>query len=397
MIIYFLPDVNYAHILPHKFQLEFSSKKPSYFLSESMACYLKESKERIQYNEMEWNKYKKFINPYEYIHTISPKANNPVSRLNPVSRSFYKLVEMIHHFNIFSKFDEININTFHIAEGPGGFIEAMLYLRNFPLDRYYGMTLLSNEDNLVPNWKKLSKNYSKYIDKNIILYEGHDKKGNLFDKENLEFCLKNHKNSMNLITGDGGIDFSANFDDQEILATQLLLAQILYALIMQKKDGSFIIKFFDSFTYPTIQLIYLLKTFYKEVCICKPNTSRFANSEKYIVCNNFKYVDTSMFANKFIDILGLIKEKGENNYIQKIINIRIPLQFITAIEECNILLGKQEITTINQTLQLIDNPKSMKINKYIRQNIQKCVQWCITHKIPIHNFFVQTNSFLELR
>lgn len=392
MIIYYLPNIEYAHILPHKFNLQFSKEKPAIFLSESMASYLAESKKKIHNNDLEWNKYKKYLNPYEYIHTIAPKYNKSVSNLTPVSRSFYKLIELLQHFNILSRFGNNYINSFHLAEGPGGFIEAMVNLRKHPLDKYHSMTLLDNANNSVPNWNKLKKHYGQYIDKNIILYEGHNKCGNLFDKENLLFCYNNHSNSMDLVTADGGIDFSANFDDQEISATKLLLAQILYAIILQKNEGTFIIKFFDTFTYPTIQLIYLLKRFYQEVCICKPNTSRFANSEKYIICNKFKYTDTKVFVEKFCTILDQIK--NNDDYITSIININIPLQFSSYIEDCNILLGKQEITTINQTLQLMDLPKTHKINKFIKQNLQKCIQWCSAHYIPINDVFISTNIFL---
>jgi 23S rRNA U2552 (ribose-2'-O)-methylase RlmE/FtsJ len=392
MIIYYLPNIEYAHMLPHKLNLTFSKTKPTIFLSESMANYLQDSKKKIHNNDLEWNKYKKYLNPYEYIHTIAPKYNKSVSKLSPVSRSFYKLIEILQHFNILSKFQNNNMSSFHLAEGPGGFIEAMVNLRKHPLDKHYSMTLLDNTNNYIPNWNKLKKNYAHCINKNIVLYEGHNRSGNLFDKENLLFCYKNHLNSMDLITGDGGIDFSANFDDQEILATRLLLAQILYAIIMQKHEGTFIIKFFDTFTYPTVQLIYLLKKFYQEVCVCKPNTSRFANSEKYIICNKFKYADTHCFIEKFCTILDEIK--NNEDYITSIININIPLQFLSYIEDCNILLGKQEITTINQTLQLMEIPKTNKINKFVKQNLQKCVQWCSTHHIPIHDDFVSSNIFL---
>ena len=32
---------------------------------------------------------------------------------------------------------ETNINTFHLAEGPGGFIEAMVSYRKCPKDKYH--------------------------------------------------------------------------------------------------------------------------------------------------------------------------------------------------------------------------------------------------------------------
>ena len=52
---------------------------------------------------------------------------------------------------------------------------------------------------------------------------------------------------MDLITADGGFDFSLDFNNQEIIITKLLFAQMTYALLMQKQGGSFILKIFDTF------------------------------------------------------------------------------------------------------------------------------------------------------
>jgi cap1 methyltransferase len=54
-----------------------------------------------------------------------------------------------------------------------------------------------------------------------------------------------------------------------------------------------VVKVFDILTETSIQLIYLLFSFYKEVYIYKPKTSRPTNSEKYIIC---KYFDITGFS-----------------------------------------------------------------------------------------------------
>ena len=40
---------------------------------------------------------------------------------------------------------------------------------------------------------------------------------------------------MDLVTADGGFDFSIDFNQQEQMAGKLILTEILYAIIMQKK------------------------------------------------------------------------------------------------------------------------------------------------------------------
>ena len=51
---------------------------------------------------------------------------------------------------------------------------------------------------------------------------------------------------MDYITADGGFDFSVDFNKQEDMSLKLIITQIFYALIMQKKGGNFIIRKFKS-------------------------------------------------------------------------------------------------------------------------------------------------------
>ena len=159
------------------------------------------------------------------------------------------------------------------------------------------MTLLDENNDNVPGWNKCKHFLSKH--KNIIIEKGADKTGNLFNVDNLWHCYNKYKNSMDLITGDGGFDFSLDFNKQENLSINLIFSQICYAIAMQKKYGSFVLKIFDIFSQATIDIIYLLSCFYNEVYITKPNTSRLANSEKYIVCKKFKLDNSYEVVKKF--------------------------------------------------------------------------------------------------
>ena len=88
----------------------------------------------------------------------------------------------------------------------------------------------------------------------------------------------------------------------ESLALHLIFSQIMFALTMQKHKGHFILKVFDIFLKSTVELIYILACFYERVYIIKPHTSRYANSEKYIVCKYFKFANTEKIAEKFIAV-----------------------------------------------------------------------------------------------
>lgn len=69
---------------------------------------------------------------------------------------------------------------------------------------------------------------------------------------------------------------------QEILSKQLYLCQFLVALCIVRNEGHFVCKVFDLFTPFSAGLVYLMYRAFKEICIFKPNTSRPANSERYI-------------------------------------------------------------------------------------------------------------------
>ena len=359
-----------------------SDDKINILISETLHKYLITIKNQIDNYVDQWDLYKKYTNPYEYIHTLVPEKKTSVSKYKPLSRSFYKFIEICNTFDIIPD-SSISINTFHLAEGPGGFIEATIHLHNNQLDEYIGMTLQSSHPD-IPGWKKSNDFLKK--NKNIFLENGPKKNGDLFEIENLKYCYSKYKNRFDIITGDGGFDFSINFDNQEQQSTRLIFAQILYALCMQKVGGTFIVKFFDTFTKPSLDMLYILSSYYNSVNIIKPNTSRMANSEKYIVCEDYKnnnYEVIEYFIDNYTTIVN------SKTTIASFLNIDIPYYFVNKIEDYNAILGQQQIENINTTINKIINKDSQdeNIKDLININISKCISWCNRHNIPISNAF----------
>ena len=71
---------------------------------------------------------------------------------------------------------------------------------------------------------------------------------------------------------------------------------------------------FDLFSKISIDIIYLLSIYYEKVYIVKPYTSRYANSEKYIVCINYHKSITEGMINKFKDILKILNKIDFKKY-----------------------------------------------------------------------------------
>ena len=356
-------------------------------ISHSLSKYLYEIKNKITTYGREWDIYKKYTNPYEYINSIVPNKSKCVSKYKPLSRSYFKMVEIIASFDLCDGFEVLN--SFHLAEGPGGFIEALVNVRNNARDSYIGITLLDDvNDNNIPAWKK--SDFFLKTNTNVHIENGKTGTGDILSIENFDYCLSKYGSSMDIITADGGFDFSGDFNNQENHIAKLLFAQACYAICQQKKGGHFVLKIFDCFMEHTIDVLYILSAFYKNVYITKPNTSRYANSEKYVVCKNFLFSNVAAFTPNLRDCL--INTISSKTHIRRFLTCPISSCYINKIDEYNAIVGQQQIEHIQHTIALMDSKyNSDKIESLIKTNIQKCSNWCVTHDVPYNQF---SNNFL---
>lgn len=372
-------------------------------ISHTLHMYLCEMKEQIkECGEEMWDTIKKYTNPFEFIHTAIPNSKiYTVSKLRPLSRSFYKMIEM--HATFFNSLQEpASMKSFHLAEGPGGFIEALIHIRSknaqttteTSCDIHYGMTLL-NQDASCPGWKK-SKGFLETHRNRVSIETGADGTGNIISAANFNHCVVKHQNSCDLVTADGGFDFSCDFNNQETMVMRLLIAELGFALALQKQGGNFILKIFDTFTKPTIDVIYVLCNFYKDVFVSKPCTSRHANSERYLVCKNFKPASTTNLLPQLLEMFKQLEELPSNATITSLLPLDHDTYFLNKLEECNAIIGQQQMETINATINLILNKSHAdKLEFMKRNNIGKCMAWCDKHYIPYNRITQPNNIFLN--
>lgn len=380
---------------------------PLSVINESLSYYLNDIKHQIEAYEHQWEVYKKYTNTYEYIHTLIPYKKYCISKYRPLSRSFFKMIELLHFFGL-NMDQERPIYSFHLAEGPGGFIEALVKYRANPQDRYIGMTLLdpSNNNYDIPAWKK-SQSFL-HANPNVTIETGYDKTGNILSLDNFVYMNKMYGGMMDLVTADGGFDFSKDFENQEMNMVQLLFGQIAFALCMQKQGGCFVLKVFDMFMQHSIDLLALLSSLYERVYVTKPNTSRPANSEKYIVCKGY-LLNSSYRLYPFLHkTFRRILDIGHSSsvFVHRLFMHSVPIHyhFLNKLEEANVVLGQSQIENIYLTLSYIinesvpddrgwdkneiilgggENPRYVKtkVHYLMKSNIQKCIQWCIEHNV----------------
>ena len=319
-------------------------------------------KNKINNNKL-WDTSKRYTNKYEMI--FSHRSN--LIKKKPLSRSYFKLWEILHDFKIFEHRSSRLFKTAHIAEGPGGFIECIcdyFKMYNIPHDKIHGITLKS-QDKKIPYWK-LSKELINSFD--IKLFTKND--GNIYNEHVIHHFINDvHKNTCHFITADGGFDFSSDFNNQEQQCHNLLLSQIFVALSLQSYGGHFLLKVFDIFSKETIKLISLCSMFYSEMYIIKPNTSRPANSEKYILFMNCSDRNDNILK----ELHDCIKYKKNINDIY--CNEDIYYTMLKNLTEYNIFYTFNQIAHIKNALKF-ERIDKKEISYLMNENENICNNWC---------------------
>ena len=242
---------------------------------------------------------------------------------------------------------------------------------------------LKSDSNDIPNWNKA---YDLFKQHNVNISYGEDGTGNLYNYKNiLRFSQDLNGKLVDLVTADGGFDYSVNFNQQEQMSSRLIFAEMVCALHVSNIGAHFVLKIFDIYTILTIKILYLLTLYYDEVIITKPHTSRPANSEKYVVCKGFKGIRQNM-KSQLLSILDEWENIGKNKIVSDISGIIVPNKFIESIYTLNKTYAKMQITNILKTIVFIEMELDNKDLSYLKkcQSIY-ALEWCRKYNNPINH------------
>lgn len=363
---------------------DFKKNLNKYVINSEQQEKINASKNEIDqyYNMKQWDKIKKFTNPYELIYITNKKRRQfSISTYEPLSRSYFKMLEICKEFfqNKIEKSEPIK--TVHLAEGPGGFIEGIVNIRKNINDTYYGITLI-DKNKEIPGWKRSTLFLKK--NPNVEILYGYDNTGNLYNTNNhkfLQYKMGTESEKADIVTADGGFDFSIDYNLQEFLANKLIFAQIIAAFGVQKIGGDFVCKFFDTISKVSCDILHILILFYDEVIFFKPYTSRPANSEKYVVCKGFKGISARTLQH-FRSILNIWNNIEDNNIFIVSLLRRNNTSIINQLININTKLQEEQILYINKTINLIKIPYN---NYNYLENQDKQIQnasyWCEKYEI----------------
>ena len=328
-------------------------------------------------NKLESKNFYYVVNPFE--HKISDskeditneylKYFNVNDEPKTLSRAFFKMWEMIVLFDLARN---KNFSYAAVAEAPGSFIQAILKFREkFKLEvknsKFFSVTIHNEKDNFINMSKQFLGYYNKkypellnvhktYTVNSSKKYKSRDN-GDVTDIKTISLFKKDiteKGNFVNLVSADGGFKWvDENYQEQE--AYILILGEIITALRVQAKEGDFVLKIFETFTHVSIKLIYLISSFYEDCYIYKPYFSRNSNSEKYLICKNFKFNPDSKELNDKITILeNILKQANSKLFVNDIFpSFKVPDEYVNIFKYINISIANTQQIIINKIITYI--------------------------------------------
>ena len=355
MSYYIIPKINnYVIINPKNGNNYDKILKP--YISSSLFHYYKELREEIQNyfetmnSETCYEEIIKIVNPYEYIFSKVPGSNFSVSKLKPQTIFFYDLLEISITLNIFEPYKNTNITSLHLT---------------------------NNNTDSVECFEMLRENYNDVI-----------------------ICYDTINDYTIASIGENRFDFlffETNINNYNSYITSLIHC-LMIILRNQLTGGSCIIKIDNLFHKPIVDILYILSSLYEKVYILKPNTSNITTFDKYIICKNFQCnEDKERYLKLNYYKLLIFLKKLENNFIDFVLDFDIPYYFTINLEDINIIIGQQQIDSLNLIMNILKNKnREDKIETIKKLNIQKSVSWCEKYKIPFNKFSEKTNIFLPI-
>ena len=352
MSYYILPKINSQLVIQPSIT---STNEIKPYISHSLLQYVKTIENQINNliinsDDLSLNEIVNCVNNYEYIFSKIPGSKYSVSKLKPSSNLFYDFLEICNSLNLFDPYENVTLNSLHISKNISDTIECFEMLRE------------------------------NYNDK-ITSYHSFD------DAENSDAKFDF------LIFEQSFVNLNNYFIFLKHCLTTILKCQM--------KNGCCVIKIDNLFYKPVIDFVYFLSSLYDKVYILKPNSSNITTNEKYIICKNYQCKTDFCNINKENNDENNDNKNNDNdnndNIISSFLNFDTPYYFLSKIEDINVIIGYQQLESLNLVLNIVKNKnREDKMETLKKANILKSITWCEKHKIPCNKFSERVNIFLPL-
>ncbi|EFN70766.1 Uncharacterized protein KIAA0082-like protein [Camponotus floridanus] len=300
-------------------------------------------------DKVEMRKARTRSNPYETIRTANflNRAAVKMANINKACNFMFTDPKDLHPDDLLYFAD--------VCAGPGGFSEYILSRKKWHA-KGFGFTL-KNENDFT-----LDEFFAGPCETFHPFY-GSKENGDVFDPQNQEefrsLIMKHtYGKGVHFMMSDGGFSVEGQENIQEILSKQLYLCQCLVALMIVRPGGHFVTKLFDLFTPFSIGLVYLMYRCFENICIFKPNSSRPANSERYLICKRKKF-DTQAVVDHLSYVNHLLLTKDDKNDVIQLVPLDVleaDKAFVTYLRSSNNALGKKQIIGLLKIAAFCEDP-----------------------------------------
>jgi 23S rRNA U2552 (ribose-2'-O)-methylase RlmE/FtsJ len=339
-----------------------------------------------------WELRKKLANPYELVHTYDEKKLPICLAIpKPLSRSYFKMIEMLHVTRFFQRFHKTPyLRSAHVCEGPGGFIQAFIEAAGNArkkVDISLAMTLKPHQAQ-IPGWKRASS----FLKRNpqVVITYGADETGDIYNLENQEFYVKQlGPKKAQLFTADGGFDFKMDYKRQEQIAFRLIVASFAIAFESLAIQGVCIIKLFDTFGRTTKEFLAYVSGFFKEWTLYKPAMSRPCNSERYFIGVGFRGLmpETKDF------FTNLQKDLSNHNIsdLESLFKTHPYEKLLGTLTNLQSELETKQVATLSNAI----HAKLEEAHNYWKKSYQCSELWCTTFNVPMRKVAVNQSEALH--
>jgi len=244
-----------------------------YIISENAYEYIEKTDRRKYKNiELVFNYFQKKLQKFTY-----EKYNVNINK-RYVNRAWIKMYELYHKTKYFKNLKSNTVRALHICEAPGNFINSSIYYINNNTDiknyDWYAQSLKGGDI-----WDEYG-----FIKKTMNRWDfGKDGTGDITSHNNLLHYFKKYKGIDSLV-GDCGLPWSPESEK----TNDLSVYQMLYALLLPKVGGNFVIKTYSvNFNLQFVSLLFTACAKYEQLYIFRSSRNIWS-SEMYIVGINKK-------------------------------------------------------------------------------------------------------------
>ncbi len=326
--------------------------------------------------EHKWELAKKMVNTYELVYTNNDeRLPRSVCIYQPLSRSYFKMIEILSVLQFFETTPQ-KLRTAHVAEGPGGFIQATLQQaeeHGRQAMACYAMTLRPMTSH-VPGWKKAAAFLLKH--KQVKVSFGADGTGDIYKVANQEVFVAATAPGVHLFTADGGFDFSVDYSQQEQKVFRLLACSTAVGLKTLRSGGSFVLKLFDCETAHTQTLLWFLGRHFSEWTLYRPAMTRPCNSERYFLGRGFRGLSPT--AREFIQTLMTKSQEDSYPVCTETLWTQRERVFMENHTQKTTAL---QILSIQTAIAISQSPAEWR-REWVSKAIDRAYMWCEAFRLP---------------